>query len=191
MKFFLKILFCLDLIVLSSCVPMRHELYKDDKVKVTEKGSVNLLNVHASRDTICLESFGRTFLGVRGHRPYYLEIPEKKLLLFVTGESVMGESAVIHVLNLKTKQFFLFPAYDSRIGNNICRKERDGSDRYEKIESVFGDKVVIVAHEASPGAVFNYRYYLDLKKPEFEKEEVERIGGGGSYQQVYINGKHT
>jgi hypothetical protein len=98
-----------------------------------------------------------------------LAIPSKDLILFVTGHDENGRGkAVVNVANLQTKKVQSFPAYDSHIGRGI-RTETGGLpwDRFERVESVNGDRIVIYAGFWDR----RYRYYLDLAKPAFEKEE--------------------
>jgi len=166
--------------VLCSCSRSITTAYEDDKVKVLHKDSVNFLNVHASHDEMWLVAFGKTYKEVRGQAPFYLTIPGKDSILFVTGRTYDNGQATVHVLSYKTGKALRFPAFDSRIGENIS------SGGSEKIESVAGDKVIISAKFLER----QYRYYLDLKKPEFEKEEAnEPIHAGETNFHFWINGK--
>jgi len=166
--------------VLCSCSRSTTTAYEDDKVKVLHKDTVNFLNVHASHDEMWLVAFGKTYKEVRGQAPFYLNIPGKDSILFVTGRTYDNGQATVHVLNYKTGKLISFPAFDSRIGQNIS------SGGIEKIESVTGEKVIISAKFLDR----QYRYYLDLKKREFEREEAnEPIHAGETNFHVWINGK--
>ena len=168
----------------SSCIPSCKSIYKDDKVSVKEKSLVNILNVHASKDTITITVFGKNYEDVRGNPPYYLEIPGKDSILFVTGYTFDNGQATVHIVNLSTKQETNFPAYDSSIGEGICTTNSQTADWFEKIESINGDKLQISA------AMTNRRlhYYLDLQKSEFEKED----GFYTNYTNTWVwpNGKN-
>ena len=145
-------------------------IYKDDKVTVTETiHSYIPFSAHAGiSDTISITVFGKTYKDVRGCQPYYLEIPGTNLFLFVTGPDHNGNgNAVVHLVNPNTKIEKNFRAHDSHIGSNICPKEEQTGQRFEKIESVTTNEVVISAGFLDR----RYRYYLDLTKPAFEKEE--------------------
>ncbi len=168
--------------ILCSCAHETTVSYEDTKVKVLEKNTVNFLNVHASHDEMWLEAFGKTYKDVRGLDPYYLEIPGKDSILFVTGRTYDDGQATVHILNLKTQKEIHLPAFDSSIGRNIGGTQSSGG--WEKIESVKGDKIVISAQFMNR----HYLYYLDLAKPEFEKEEgVEP--GYTEPNYIYPNGK--
>ena len=127
-----------------------------------------------------LVAFEKTYKEVRGQAPFYLEIPGKNAILFVTGRTYDNGQATVHVLNYKTGKEINFPAYDSNIGANIS------SGGAEQIETVNGEKVIISAKFLNR----RYRYYLDLEKPEFEKEEGdEPIHAGETNSHVWVNGK--
>lgn len=149
-----------------SCSHSTRIAYEDDKVKVLHKDTVNYLNVHASSEEMWLVAFGKTYKDVRGQAPFYLEIPSKGLILFVTGGYENGR-AVVHVLNYRTGKEVHFPAHDAGIGKNIISEAKANEQRFENVESVEGEKVVISAGFGDR----RYRYYLDLQKPEFEKVE--------------------
>jgi hypothetical protein len=166
-------------LALCSCAHSTKTVYQDDKVKVVNRDTINFLNVHASHDEMWLEAFGKTYKELRGQAPFYLEIPGKDSILFVTGKTYDDGQAIVHVLNVKSGREFNFPAHDSRIGSYIS------SDDTERIESVNGEKVIITAKVLDR----RYRYFLDLGKPEFEKEEAnEPIHPGETNSHVWING---
>jgi hypothetical protein len=176
------LLFC---VFLCSCVHETTTFYQDDKVKVLQKSTIHILNVHASHDEMWLEAFGKTYKDVRGLPPFYLEIPSKDSILFVTGRTYDDGQATVHILNYKTRKEIHFPAYDSDIGKNIGGTPSSGGS--EKIASVDGDKIEISAQFMSS----HMRYYLDLAKPEFEREEGNSImeQGTNTWSWVYPNGK--
>jgi hypothetical protein len=167
-------------LALCSCAKSTRIFYQDNKVKVLHKDTVNFLNVHASHDEMWLVAFGKTYKEVRGQAPFYLEIPGTDSIYFVTGRTYDDGQAIVHVLNFKNGKEFNFPANDSRIGSDIS------SGDSERIESVKGEKVVVTARFLDR----QYRYYLDLGKPEFEKEEAnEPIHPGETNSHVWIHGK--
>jgi hypothetical protein len=147
---------------------------------------VNLLNVHASHGYFELSAFGKTYSEVRGYIPFYIPIPEKKSILFVTGRDFDNGQATVHVINLETKKEIQFPAYDSQIGSNI-RTNNTGTS--EVVESIDGNRIVIHAE----GFRSTFRYYIDLSEPKFEKEEAEFRNStlGTKNHYVYINGKRN
>ena len=174
------ILVALSCVTLCSCSHSTNTTYEADKVKVLHKDTLNLVNVHASHDEMWLVAFGKTYKEVRGQAPFYLEIPGKNSILFVTGRTHDDGQATVHVLNYRTGKEINFPAYDSSIGSNIS------SGGTEKVVSVNGQKVIISAEFLDR----RYRYYLDLEKPEFEKEEAnEPIHAGETNLSIRVNGR--
>ncbi len=172
--------------MLCSCTHETTIAYEDDKVKVLHKLTVNVLAVHASHDEMWLVAFGKTYKDVRGLSPFYLEIPSKDSILFVTGRTFDDGQATVHVLNYKTKREIHFPAFDSSIGREIGGTTNSGGS--ENIESVEGDKMVISARFME----LQYRYYLDLAKPEFQKQECfapSSNNPGKTNYYLWINGK--
>lgn len=168
--------------LLSSCAHKTTVAYQDKKVTVFHKQTFYYPLVHGGHDEMWLVAFGQTYKEVRGQVPFYLEIPGKDSILFVTGRDFNDGQATVHVLNYKTAKEIHFPAHDSSIGSNISFKYRS-----ENIQSINGGKVVI---GATTFLDRQYRYYLDLDKPEFEKEEGnEPIHPGKTNFHVWINGK--
>jgi hypothetical protein len=160
------------LLLCSGCVPSCRNIYKDDKVSVKESSLVNILNVHASKDKIIITVYGKSYEDVRGNPPYYLEIPGENSILFVTGRTFDNGQATVHIVNLATKQETNFPAYDSSIGEAICSTNKQRDDWYERIEGLTNDELSICAVMSNR----RFRYILDLKKPEFVREEQGWVG---------------
>jgi hypothetical protein len=162
---------CLPVLCLSlcACAHQTTTFYQDKGITVLEKNTVNFTNVHASHDEVWLEAFGQTYKGVRGAAPYYLEIPGKDSILFVTSRGNDGREATVHILNLKTGNEIHFSALTSGIGKGIGLA--DGLGVLEKVESVDGDRVVVNSRWHNREAL----YYLDLQQRLFEKEEFREL----------------
>jgi hypothetical protein len=170
------ILFCA---VLCSCSHLTETIYEDSKVKVINKSTVIYFMVHAGRDEDWLVASGKTYKKVRGQAPFYLDLPTRSSILFVTGRTYDNGRATVHVLNYKTGGTMKFTANDSGIGDNILSASRMTDEQFEKVESLEGDKLVIVAGFLNR----RFRYFIDLGKSEFEKEEAQypiRISGSTS-----------
>ena len=172
---------------LCSCVgPSTKEVYRDAQVNVTERTGWFFLSPHMASSTTSIFVFGKKYKDVRGYQPYYLEIPEKDAILFVTGPDHNGDgNAIVHLVNLKTKGEKHCCAFDSHIGSNIYKQN---GQQFEEVESVSGDKLVIRAGFSNA----RFRYHLDLAKPEFEKEEgmvPNRVHGGQTNLYVWPKGK--
>jgi len=80
---------------------------------------VVVYNVHASTDIEILSIWGRDFENVRGIEPYYLAIPDRHLLLFVTGDESGRGQTVVHLANTETHKIADFPANGSYIGRDF------------------------------------------------------------------------
>ena len=171
------------------CSASTKEVYKDEVITVTETvRSLVPFSPHVGiYDTISIHVFEKTYKNVRGWKPYHLEIPQKNSILFVTGRDYDNGQATVYIVNLKTKKALSFPAHDSHIGSNICPKDKETEQGFEKVESVTGDKLVITAGSLDT----RFRYFLDLKEAKFEKEEAEFLdaSNGTTNRFVYINGK--
>jgi hypothetical protein len=174
----------LTVVTLVGCVPETRVRHQDALVKVTEKSTVNLLNVHASSDTATLTIWGQEFKEVRGRNPCYLPIPNSPLILFVTGRTFDGGQAVVHIANTSTHKTVSFPAYDSHIGSEIGEPTKD---RFERVASVEGDKLIIEAGFLDA----RYKYFIDVSKPKFERQEADFVdsASGKTTHYVYEEGK--
>ncbi len=157
------------LLSLAGCGHSARVRYQDELVKVTERSTINYLNVHASSDTEVLTMWGRDFKDVRGLDPCYLSMTNKHLVLFVTGKSYDGGQATVHLADVSNRTIRDFPAYDSHIGSNIGATK---TNRYERVGSVDGDKLTIEAAFLER----RYRYVIDLARPQFEREEADFEG---------------
>jgi hypothetical protein len=163
-------------------------VYSDKNASVVFKDSINLVNVHASHGYYEMTVCGAKYSEVRGWHPFYIPIPEKDSILFVTGRNYDNGQAIVHVVNLKTKTEVHFPAYDSDIGSNI----RNDGGSYERVKEISGDKLVICAGSASRTNCES-QFFIDLKKPEFEKEEVIVWGAadGQTNRYIHLGGKRS
>ncbi len=164
------------------CIKSTKPVYSDPNVTVVYKDTANLANVHASHGHYELTVFGKTYSEVRGYIPFYVPIPEKNSILFVTGREAR---AVVHVVNLRTKAAVQIPAYHSHIGHNIRTNSTGASEWLEKVD---GNRITI--HARGP-VDDSYRYFLDLVEKKIEREEAEfrETTSGTTNREIYINGK--
>ena len=153
-------------------------VYTDRNVSVELKDTVNFVNVHASHGYLEMTVCGVKYSEVRGWIPFYVPIPERDSILFVTGRDYDNGQATVHVVDLKTKNEIHFPAYDSHIGSNI----RNDKDSYEKVKSLNGNKLIISAGRTN----CEFQYFIDLNKPEFEREESAFWGSTDGHTNYYI-----
>lgn len=74
------------------------ETYRDHRVVAGEIPTpLHFVAVHLSRPKY-LTVHGRTYTGIKGLPPYYLEVPALDSILFVTGM----DHQTLHLVNLKT-----------------------------------------------------------------------------------------
>jgi len=160
------ILCLLSFVLLCGCAHENRVRYRDDLVEITERSTIQFLNVHGSTDTEVLTIWGREFKDVRGRNPCYLQIPGRPLILFVTGRDFDGGQATVHLADLTTKKIVDFPAYDSHVGSEIGEPKPNW---YERVAKVDGDQLVIEAAFSDRRFV----YFIDLSKPRFVREEAD------------------
>src|SRR5690606_38398288 len=86
--------------VLSFCFTgKRIQTFQDSKVTAGEiSRPIDNLAVHLSKPKY-ITIDGKTYEGVRGLPPYYLEVPELNAILFVTEQR--SHNVVFHLLNLE------------------------------------------------------------------------------------------
>jgi hypothetical protein len=154
------------LLILSGCGHSTRVRYQDELVKITERTTVNFINVHSSSSTEVLTIWGREFKQVRGRNPCYLTVTNKHLILFVTGKDYDGGQATVHLADLSTRKIEDIPAYDSHIGSNIGDAK---TNYYERVANIEGDKLTIEAGFLER----RFKYVIDLAKPKFEREEAD------------------
>ena len=147
-------------------------------MEVTEKMLVTL-NVHGGSDTMVMHIFDKTYRNVRGWKPFYLPLPDTNLILFVTGRSYDDGQATVHIANLATRKIQSFPAHDSHIGANIFPSP--DPKRFERVRSFDGRHLITEARFLDNWFI----YFLDLAKPEFEKEIAAHLYSPTKTTNVY------
>jgi len=180
--------FCVSMLIIfglafAGCAHETRPLYRDSLVEVTEHLSIQILNVHGSTSKSVLTIWGRTFDEVRGQDPYYLQLPGRPIVLFVTGRDFDDGQATVHLANTLTHEIRSFPAYDSHIGSNIGMKYE-----FERVTSLTDDILVIEANLSDR----KYRYRIDLREPRFIREEADFLDSNMTHKwehYVYEGGK--
>ena len=149
--------------------------YHDDKVTITGHTVFIYPWFSDTYSYSVLTAFGHEYSDVRGSLPCYIEIPERKSILFVTGKD---GHAVVHIVDLETRKERNCAAYDSDIGTCILPKDQTTDSSYEKVESVSGDVLVI------GGATYqrHFKHYIDLKEPRYLRQEAEMFGKPSIYE---------
>jgi hypothetical protein len=124
-----------SLLILLSLPGCRRKTYNEGEITAGKRTTFwSLLNVHESPITF-LEIHGKLFENVRGVSPYFLAIPNSRLIFFVT--SSHGEKTRFHIANLDTWEITVIEGgaslFGSYIGTPLDPKGRYGGwiDRYE------------------------------------------------------------
>lgn len=128
--------------VLSFCFTgKRIQTFQDSKVTAGEiSRPIDNLAVHLSKPKY-ITIDGKTYEGVRGLPPYYLEVPELNAILFVTEQR--SHNVVFHLLNLETKHEMQIHAGSSGFGRSIGSGGRAGDPGTDYIEGVLSNRITV------------------------------------------------
>ena len=159
---------------LTGCSTYSKERYHDDLVTITDRETVNYLNVHASTGDQILTLWGHEYHQVRGRNPCYLRLltPHENEILFVTGRTWDNGLAVVHLANTDTHTVVSFPAYDSNLGENIGG---NNASRQEKVVKVQDDTAIIVSNDEQG----YYVHTIGLNPPAYIEFDVNTKGING------------
>lgn len=113
--------------------PHSRVVYQDERVLVTSETSmIGLLAVHHS-PTIKAEVFGKTFAGIRGTAPFYLEIKPLSAILLVQ-EDAQGKVTFVVAYD-ETKKIVTIRAGRLGFGWNIGSQRAPGDTLTDYVES--------------------------------------------------------
>lgn len=165
----------------------RVETYRDKNVSAGEiTRPINSLAVHVSKPQY-LTIQGKTYEGVRGLKPYYLDIPQWNSILFVTEDSKY--KVTFHVVNLKPGNETQIDGGTSGFGWAIGSGRKAGEKGTDYIESVESNKLTIATRSLNWKATA----LLDLATKSVEREETFYYGESGQVtnREVYVNGERV
>lgn len=113
--------------------------YRDDKVSAGEiTRPLNAFAVHLSKPKY-IEVGGKTYTGVRGLPPYYLDVPQLNAILFVTQQK--NYNVIFHLVNIETKYDVQIDAGNSGFGWNIGSGRTPGDKYTDYVESVHSNRM--------------------------------------------------
>lgn len=165
--------------------PRRVETYRDKQVVAGQiRRPIYELAVHVSTPQFLVVN-GRTYKGVKGVAPFYLEVPQLNSILFVT-EAAGG--ITFHLVNVETKKAISIAGGDETFGGNIGGKQNTPDEPYgDFIEHA--DQNQIVAATRYPDA--KKYFYLDLTSKKLSKVVYDAYDSSGhtTNHAVYINGE--
>ena len=127
--------------VVFCCRERRVQTYRDSKITAGEiTRPFNTLAVHSSKLKY-LTINGRTYTGIRGLPPYYLDVPELKCILFVTQEN--NYKVVFHFFDLVEKRDIQINADGAGFGWRIGSGKKPGDTGTDYIEEAQSNRVTV------------------------------------------------
>jgi hypothetical protein len=183
----ITLLLLFSVLFLTSCVYAQTEIYRDTNVVVSQKHApLYPFNVHGG-DRNYLTVNGKTYGGVRGLPPCYLQIPELHSILFVTESGNEGQNVTFHVVNLETKKEIEIQSDEATFGGNIGAKRRTDDNYTDYVENAETNKLVLTTRYPD----LKKSYYLDLLSKKVERVEQDHYDKNGKVigHDAYIDGK--
>jgi hypothetical protein len=161
----------------------RVETYRDQFVSAGELVSpISLMAVHADRPNY-LTIFGKTYRGVQGLKPFYLEVSALDSILFVTGE----DDQTFHLVNLKTKKHLRVDANKTSFGGHI-KSVRPAKESYTDFVDEVTTNFVVVG-TLYPEA--KKTFFLDFKAGRLDRLVYEEYKNHITNRSVYVDGKRV
>jgi hypothetical protein len=140
--------------------------YSDSNVVAGEiRSPLDAIAVHVSNPRY-LTVNGRTYVGVRGLPPYYLAIPQSRLILFITVEP--RKKVFFNVIDLDTKKEIRIDGDSSGFGWNIGSKRNPGEKLTDYVESVQSNKIVVATRSLN----WKETTKLDLNSKSIDLVEI-------------------
>jgi hypothetical protein len=185
MKVALSVIAVLLLVPAALFWPRRVETYRDKHVVAGQiRRPIYELAVHVSKPQYLVIN-GRTYEGVKGTAPFYLEVPQLNSILFVTEA---GRGITFHLVNLETQKEISIAGGEKAFGGNIGGKQTNPDEPYRDfIEKA--DQNELVAATRYPDA--KKYFYLDLTSRKLSKVvyDAHDVNGQLTNHSVYVNGE--
>ena len=119
---------------LSACATSTHTVYRDANIVAIEKlPPFALVNVHGAK-TISIKVNGHTYDRVQGVPPFYLDVPDSNLILFVTHDH--RDNSTFHFYDKGSKKITSLAAGQSSFGGHIGAAVKNGDVGSDFIEKV-------------------------------------------------------
>ena len=160
------------------------ETYRDKNVTAGEiETPLSAFSVHTSPTKYLIVN-GKTYKGIRGLKPYYLDITNLNSILFVT-EGAKYKTTV-HVVNLQSKREIEFQGV-SGFGSSIGSPSKPGEKFSDYIENVQSNRITIATRSLD----WKNTWVLNLESKQIEREEDFKYDAGGQVtnHSVYVNGE--
>jgi hypothetical protein len=147
--------------------------YRDNKVVAGQiRRPWDVFAAHVSRPQY-LTVAGKTYRGIRGLAPYYLDVPGTNAILFVT--EAAGDHITFHLLNLNTKAEIQIDGGTSGFGWGIGGNRKPGEKYTDYIESADPNRVTVAIHSGD----WKETMVLNLTTKSIERSETVRFNSSG------------
>lgn len=148
----------------------RIEYYRDQQVSGGELRTLfNEIAVHASPKQYLIVN-GTMYKGIRGQKPYYLNVPKSELIVFVTESA--GYKVTFHILNLVTGKEDAIDGGSSGFGWSIGSGAKPGDLGSDYVEEAKSNFVTLVKRS------FTWKEITTLNLVTKRVEQVEVINYG-------------
>jgi len=149
------------------------QTYRDTKVTAGEiTRPIDGLAVHLSKPKY-LTIGGKSYAGVRGVPPYYLDVPELNAILFVTEQK--NHNVVFHLVNLENKQDIQIEADSSGFGRSIGSGGKAGEPGTDYIEGVQSNRITVAMRSLD----WKETMVLNLATKSIERRETLYLDATG------------
>lgn len=149
------------------------EKYRDKKIVAGEiRRPWDIFAAHISRPQY-LTVAGKTYSGIRGLAPYYLDVPGTNSILFVT--QTAGDHIMFHIFNLSTKEDIQINGGTSGFGWGIGGSRKAGEKYTDYIESADPNHITISIHSGD----WKETTVLNLATKCIERTETVRFNESG------------
>ena len=165
----------------------RVEAYRDNRVTAGEiVRPINKLAPHISATTY-LSIHGRTFTGLRGLPPYYLDITNLDSLLFVTEDKRRKVS--FWIVESKSDQAIQIDGDGSTFGWNIGSGRSAGEEYADWLEASSANNISLVTRSGS----VRVKTVLDIGLKSISRVEVDHldVSGGVTNHVVYDRARES
>ncbi len=163
------------------------ETYRDKNVQAGEiESPISAFSVHSSKTQYLIVN-GKTYKGIRGLKPYYLDIPKLNSILFVTEGSKYR--VTFHLVNLELKREISIDGGTSGFGSSIGSGTKPGEQFSDYIENVQSNKVTIATRSLS----WKETSLLNLDSKRIERQETFLYDASGKVTNHWasVNGERV
>lgn len=145
---------------------------------------LGMISVHsASRHYI--EVGGRKHRNVKGNPPYFIDIPTKNSILFVTGSGNSSE-VELNFLNIGTKKLTKVSSWET-FGSEIGSSRTNGAPFTAYVKEISDSEAVLVTAYSDAKKYF----YVDLTGKKLKEVVMEHLDASGDIveQSTYVDGE--